>query len=407
MIEIETFPSNNKQSLTFDIKGDKQTGLHKSIVNAIRRTLLSSIPTVAFRTLIDDSDITIVKNTTSLHNEFMLHRISMVPLYIDPKTFHKQFLFYLKVEESTETPIRMVTANDFQIFPLKPDVVPDEITEMKLSDYDMESPLSDVDKKKLFRPFEYKGKDNYCILTELKQSGSSQKQALELYGVPSVSYAYEDVRWQSVSRASYMFKKNDELFQSVLQEKINVQKIPSEEQEQFKKSLEISESERYFHRDMNMEPYWYSFTIDAIHHYSPKELFIQACEIIQSQCSIIKQEFSKLPSGKESLVELISKQGTVYHIILNGYDDTLGNLIQTHIANQKINDESSFNVCGYKKIHPLEERIKFIISLNMDHPVTKLSEPQKVNEIIKVFSETCDEISKTFETIIQAANDSM
>ena len=251
------------------------------------------------------------------------------------------------------------------------------------------------------------GKDSYCILTELKQSGSSQKQALELYGVPSKSFAFEDARWQSVSRASYMFKKNDDLFQSVVKEKISIQKIPDDKQEAFKKTLEISESERYFHRDSNMEPYWYSFTIDSVHHKSPKELFIQACEIIQQQCMIIKKEFSQILSGKQSIIEFESKQGSIYHIILNGYDDTLGNLIQTHISNNKINDESSLSVCGYKKIHPLENRIKFIISMNMNHPVFKLSEPQKVNEITKVFSDSCDEISKVYEDIIQAANQSM
>lgn len=407
MIQIETFPSDNKQSLTFDIKGDTETGLHKSIVNAIRRTLLSSIPSVAFRTLIDDSDIRIVKNTTSLHNEFMLHRISMVPLYIDPQSFKKQYLFYLNVSESPDSPIRIITCSDFQIYPLKPDINPDDITDLQLNNYDMDSPLSDEEKKQIFRPFSFKQKDSYCILTELKQSGSSQKQELELYGVPSVSYAYEDARWQSVSRASYMFKKNDELFQSILQEKLKIQGIPEEQQEQFKKSLEISEAERYFHRDSSLEPYWYSFTIDSVHHRSPKELFTQACEIIQKQCSILKQEFSKIPSGQDSLVDLQSKQGSVYHIMIDGYDDTLGNIIQTHIANQKINDESSINVCGYKKVHPLEERIQFIISMNMNHPVYQMSEPQKVNEIIKVFSETCDELTKTYQTIIDSANESM
>lgn len=407
MIEIETFPTDNKQSLTFDIKGDTENGLHKSIVNGIRRTLLSFIPSVAFRTLNDDLDIRIVKNTTSLHNEFMLHRISMIPLYIDPEDYKQQYLFYLNVSESPDSPIRTVTASDFQIYPLKQDIDPNEIKELQLSNYNMETPLSEEQKKSIFRPFSFRGKDSYCIITELKQSGSSQKQELELYGVPSVSYAYEDARWQSVSRASYMFKKNEKLFQSVLEEKISIQNIPEEEQEQFKKSLEISESERYFHRDSKMEPYWYSFTIDSVHHKTPKELFIKACEIIQEQCSIIKQKFTKIPSGQNTGVELVSKKESVYHIIVDAYDDTIGNLFQSHIANEKINDESPFSVCGYKKVHPLEEKIKFIISLNMNHPINQMSEPQKVNEIIKTFSETCDELSKIYQTIIEVANSSM
>ena len=82
--------SNN---ITFDIKGDSEHGLDKSIINSIRRVLLSSIPTVGFRTEIDQSDITIVKNNTSLHNEFLLHRMGLLPLYIDPTDFNKNYLF--------------------------------------------------------------------------------------------------------------------------------------------------------------------------------------------------------------------------------------------------------------------------------------------------------------------------
>ena len=54
--------SEKGTSLSFDIKGNPVFGLHKSIVNSIRRTLLSAIPTVGFRTEINDSDIKIIKN---------------------------------------------------------------------------------------------------------------------------------------------------------------------------------------------------------------------------------------------------------------------------------------------------------------------------------------------------------
>ena len=58
----------NNNSLTFEIHGDPKYGLDKTIVNGLRRTLLSSIPSVAFKTDRGDSDITIITNNTSLHN---------------------------------------------------------------------------------------------------------------------------------------------------------------------------------------------------------------------------------------------------------------------------------------------------------------------------------------------------
>ena len=117
-VEIDKI-SEKGNSLSFDIKGNQVFGLHKSFVNSIRRTLLSAIPTVGFRTDINDSDIKILKNNTSLHNEFLLNRIALIPLYIDPQTYKKQYLFKLSVINSVESPITSITANDFQIYPLK------------------------------------------------------------------------------------------------------------------------------------------------------------------------------------------------------------------------------------------------------------------------------------------------
>ena len=43
---------NTTNSIVFDIKGDQENGLNKSIINGIRRVLLSSIPSIAFRTVL-------------------------------------------------------------------------------------------------------------------------------------------------------------------------------------------------------------------------------------------------------------------------------------------------------------------------------------------------------------------
>ena len=99
-ITIDKKKNLTKNSIQFDIQGNPDMGLDKSIVNSIRRTLLTSIDTVGFRTDINNSDIVVVENNTSLHNEYLLHRISLIPLYIDPDTYQKNYLFYLKVSSN-------------------------------------------------------------------------------------------------------------------------------------------------------------------------------------------------------------------------------------------------------------------------------------------------------------------
>ena len=108
IIELNTDETKSDNNIVFDIKGNNITGLHKSIINSLRRTLLSSIKTVGFRTLIDSQDIIVKKNTTSLHNEFLLHRISLVPLYIDPEEYNKSLLFKLNVESTSDIPLKLI-----------------------------------------------------------------------------------------------------------------------------------------------------------------------------------------------------------------------------------------------------------------------------------------------------------
>ena len=52
---IET--NNNLNNLIFEIRGNNDYGFDKSIINSIRRILLSKIPSVAFVTNRETSDL--------------------------------------------------------------------------------------------------------------------------------------------------------------------------------------------------------------------------------------------------------------------------------------------------------------------------------------------------------------
>lgn len=402
-IEIELDKKSKASSIIFDIKGDKENGLNKSIVNSIRRTLLSTIPTVAFRTDINNSDIIIKKNNSSLHNEFIADRIGLIPLYINPLDYQKQYLFHLNVKNNTSEPNTIITANDFNIYPLKKDVDPTLLETIDFNDYDKENKLNDKEKEKIFKPFKFNGKNNYCIITELKTTNSSTLQEIELYGVPSVSYAYENSKWQAVSRASYSFKKDDELFENIFQQKIKINDVQKSKQAKFKKELFISESERYFHRDQKAQPYWYTFYIDSVHYLKSKELFILSNEIIIDQLEKIHDELPKIATDEDSFINLQENDDSVFKMLFVGYDDTIGNIIQSYISNN-ITDDSILSICGYKRTHPLEDMILFTISLNRNNKIYQLNKPQQIVAIIELFSETCNQLIQIFSVIKSEAD---
>ncbi len=60
------------------------TDIHLALANSLRRCFSSIVPTVTFddeyKEQVELKSIIINKNTSALHNEFLSHRLSLIPL---------------------------------------------------------------------------------------------------------------------------------------------------------------------------------------------------------------------------------------------------------------------------------------------------------------------------------------
>ena len=65
----------NNDTLTFDLVNDKKD-IKISLANAIRRTIISDIQVYA----IDDKTVVFHENNSVLNNEFLKHRLSLIPI---------------------------------------------------------------------------------------------------------------------------------------------------------------------------------------------------------------------------------------------------------------------------------------------------------------------------------------
>jgi DNA-directed RNA polymerase subunit L len=416
--EIVKKDTSTDNKLDLDIKGNESYGLDKTIVNAIRRTLLSTIETYAFRTTYENSDIIIEVNNTSLHNEFLLDRIGLIPLYLNPLDVIDnplKYLFVLNIKHDNSNPVTIITAEDFEIYELKSSVMKSAdyqnglITNIDKNNYDMSKQVPNKKKQEIFRPFQDK---YYSIITEMKSTNSEENpQQLVLYGSPSVSIAKEDARWQAVSCSSYSYKTDEELLKNVIQEKILLKDI--DDVETFKNEFIIREGPRYYHRDNQGEPYYYNFTIESQHFLPERELFIRANEIIIESLEGFKEELDKVVEEEPSLIKMIYNKGDKQNVInmlvemqyvidkkiWHGFDDTLGSIIQAHMSGKMINDNSVLSLCGYKRTHPLENKILFTMSMNNSED---LDEKSKTSSIIQSFKDCCQELTHIYNTIIKS-----
>ena len=414
-----------KENLSLEIKGNKEYGLNRTIINSIRRTLLSSIETVAFRTTYENSDIVIEKNETSLHNEFILDRIGLIPLYIDPTKKSNHYLFSLNVRADPKHPVTLITAEDFEIFELKGEILNssdyenDMITNLDRTHY-KDTPITSKEHSEIFRPYKYNSKNYYCLLHELKSTNSEENiQELVLYGSPSVSIGKEDARWQGVSCATYSFKIDEEMFQKVLEDKIRNAQVDGADREAFAKDLELKESQRYFHRDVKSEAYWYNFDLSSQHFLSSKDLLIRSIDILIESLETFKEEIERLsdPENTKNLIKMIFSKDegkhnivrivvTMPHVIqinnvFHGMDDSICAAIQSHMSNHMISDKTVINVCGYKRTHPLENSYIFTVSVNPNHHLGGMDAEENIrkNAIVQIFSECCMELIGIYNSI--------
>ena len=77
-------PSISKISLDEDLYKFTLSGVNVSVANALRRTILSDIPTtVIYTEVYKDNQCNIEINTSRLHNEIIKQRLSCIPVHVE------------------------------------------------------------------------------------------------------------------------------------------------------------------------------------------------------------------------------------------------------------------------------------------------------------------------------------
>jgi DNA-directed RNA polymerase subunit L len=338
MISISAIEKLDNDTIKFDIDG-----CNTSFVNAIRRTILSEVETVSFN--IDDyenSDLKVLKNTSSLHNEFLLHRLGLIPVNIeDVDNFNPDnYKFVLKKQNNTNKLIN-VTTNDFKVTNLESSVEEDVLT--------------------FFPPNEIT-KDNILIIT-LKNNPTGDGEEVHIEGKCSKGSGKENSRFSPVSNVVFINKCDKVKSQAVFEEHISkLDETPSpDELKKLAKRFDIEESNRYFYVDENGDPNRFEFTIESIGVIPPDQIFKRAVKLLVHKINKFNRNLDLALDSKESLVSIRESGGVMngFDITIKDENHTLGFLLQTYI--NKLN-EGVF--VGYMNPHPLQKEIKIRVNFN-------------------------------------------
>jgi len=393
--------------------------IHFSTSNAIRRLMISSIKTVGFRTEpYKACDIKVIVNDTPLHNQFVLHRISMIPINVPkPESFDvDDYLFIINVSNSTNS-IMNITTEDFQMKQISTNKMlsreevkkffpPDAITGSYI--------YIDILRPKYFVPSKNVSKE---VIAEMskdfnKLNTGDDIMHFHIEGKASISTSSENGHYSAVSCASYINTVDPEKALTGLKSYIDTQNesaklknVTPMTPEQLTRRYELTERARFFYMNDKEEPNVFTFTVESVGVIPPLIIFHRAINILKEK---IHSFISNLIAKNENIINIKPSENLNggYDLIVKDEDDTLGNIIQSHLCMMYADyalpkEQRKLKYIGYKRPHPLEKHIIFAIQGQTDNIDEIINDVVKVGclEIVKMLNKIQNELEGTHQFI--------
>ena len=322
---IENVSEDNNDTLTFTL-----SGVNVSIANAIRRTILSNINTVIFRTApYEENKANIMVNTSRLNNEILKQRLSCIPIHItDLEMPLQNYIMEVNVENLTDT-IVFVTTKDFKV------------KNLTTNEY-----LSEKDTRKIFPPNELTAYFIDFVRLRPKISDEIPGEKIHLTCEFSIGNAKEDGMFNVASTSAYGLTPDAVRIEEILGKKMQQWRDESVDEQNIKlkkKDWFLLEGHRIFLPDS------FDLTIQTVGVYSNEDILKKACDIL------IKKLSELITTIETNQLEIIPSENTMqncFDIILKDEDYTIGKVIEYIMYDKYFHGEETLSFCGFSKMHP-------------------------------------------------------
>lgn len=368
--------------------------IHYSLANGIRRAMIAKIPTIGFKSEPHiQSTIKIERNDTYLNNQIIAHRLAMIPINVpNPDQFDvDDYVFHLDMSNDTNT-LMLVTSEHFKIKRIS--------TNAFLSDKETRALLPDDPLTGEFFPIVKLKPKYYTGIEQIAEAAAAIGANLRMAGSDAIgikltarlvkSNGDENGHFSPVAACSYGNTKDPERSAVALAKFIESENAKTSSlgltpysEEVLVRRFNLNEVQRHFMVDDNGEPRSFDFVVESVGVIPPLICFERACNWIVDS---IERLISNLETGNEKavIVRPVASLGNGFEIIIEGEDDTLGNILQCGLINQYASlaiepENRRLASVSYYRTHPLERRIviavKPIDSATMDACVADIFIP--------------------------------
>lgn len=349
-------PAEGKIRATFKLKANV------TVANTIRRAIISSTPSVAFRTEpAETSEMTISVNTTPLVNEIISHRIGMIPILADTTTFDPTRYEFVLDKENTGKDMMDVHAADFQVF-------------MKNPANPLEAPVQ-VPTSQFFPPDPITGET--ALITRLRPqwNRSAPNEQIKLKAKASISTGQENIRWSPISQCSYEYTRdtNEEHLEDVFtnwllntKKILKVSDLAEEKLTELKREFNTMEVERCYLTNERGEPTDFTFYLESVGTQAIP--MIVASALVHCEALVRKYEDLDATLPKNVVVQQGDARFPCVDIVFTNESHTLGNLLETYLVENHVDGEAQPRItyAGYKVPHPLRPEMFVRIGVETD-----------------------------------------
>ena len=341
---------NPNENSDYDLLSFNVSNLNVSFANAIRRTILSDIPLLVFKTSPHtESKCTVFKNTTRLNNEIIKQRLSCIPIHMSSSTInfdnYNQYYLEINVENNSDTKI-IITTEDFNI--------------RKKEDNSL---MSKDLVHEIFPSNPITG--DFIDFARLRPRIGENISGDHLHLICDfiISNANNDGMFNVVSNCSYGFdidvEKQSKILDIKRQEWANEGK--SEDDVEYEtKNWMLLDGKRV------TKPDSFNFTIQTIGNYTNTQIVKAACDVLNMNLDQLKQEFIN------QTIEIIPSTTTMsncYDVILMNQDYTLGKIIE-YAFYTKYYESNIATFCGFQKKHPHDNFSILRIAYEDNHDIS-------------------------------------
>ena len=360
---------NNELKFTVD-------RINVSLANALRRVILSDIPTFVFRTFpYSECKASITTNTSRIHNEILKQRLSCIPIHVTDQTFEfKDYTVEINaIADSSE--IRYITTKDF-----------------KMKNKTTGKYLTDVKVREIFPPNAISG--DYIEFARLlpKMSEYGEGEQLAMTCDLDIGTAKEDGAFNVVSTCAYQMtldpSKVDEAWRIKEAElvKEGIATVGSEEMKAQRKNWSLLDAQRHTKDDS------FDFVVETVGVFTNAEIVHKAAQIMINKCTKFIRD---IESGENHIIPTVSTIQNGFDIELKGEDYTLGKVLEFFLHDKHYAEDQTVTYCAFRKIHPHNPdsmiRVGFAETVGVDEGIVAQYITTCARDAIAVFEHIRDQ----------------